>query len=421
MRSMIHTLRLLAVICSVSAAFAWGGEAARPDWLSAGRRMVRVPQVARMHCLSGRAPQGGEKDTYCVTNGAETLWLGGAGESFSVPCKSGTRSLYLVSLYSRNKAWQDLQWSEGDWRWSTGSKHREMGAAQMWGFLPGETDAGPALRRIISELQNNGPDAGPPVLYLKKGEYHFYPQGALPVSLGIFGHAPQETLPVAVPLVNLWTLTLDGQGSTFVIHGRMLPVLLMDSIKVTLRNIDIRYADEEQAEAAAARPFPTVLIYRAKDVALENVRPCDSAGVALLAQRSENIAVKGEGITAEGIRISDCRGRVDMPGESAPSVHTTRLSIEKVESPQEIIAAHPQEAGYELICPGERIQFAMKQTQEKHPTPGVAAAVKKLDETHLHITLTAPLPEGIGAGDFIRNADWQPTAPTENSTDIPHS
>ena len=409
MRTIVHPLRLLAVFCSVLAAFAWGDEAAQPDWLSAGRRMVRVPQVKRMHCLSGRAPQGGENDTYLVTNGAEVLWMGGAGESFSVPRKSGARSLYLLSLYSRSNAWQDLQWSEGDWRWSIGSKHTDMGAAKMWGFLPGETDAGPALRSIISELQNNGPDAGPPVLYLKKGEYHFYPRGALPVSLGISGHAPQEMLTVAVPLVNLWCLTLDGQGSTFVIHGRVLPILLMDSRQVTLRNITIRYAEEEKA--APDRPFPTALVYRAKDIALENVRFCDGAGVALLAQRSENIAVRGEGISAERMRFTDCRGRVEVAGSAAPGVHATRLSIEKVESPQEIIAAHPQEAGYELICPGERIQYSREQTQ--HPALGMAAAVERLDETHLRITLTAPLPEEIGAGDTLRNADWQPTAATE--------
>ena len=384
---MIHLLRLLAVFCSVSAAFAWGDEAAQPDRLSAGRRMVRVPSARGMYCLSGRAPQGGENDTYLVTNGAEVLWMGGAGEGFSVRRRMGAPSLYLVSMYSRNNAWQDLQWSEGDWRWSIGSKHTDMGAAKMWGFLPGEADA------------------GPPVLYLKKGEYHFYPQGALPMSLGISGFAPQEMLLVAVPLVNLGYLTVDGQGSTFVIHGRVLPVLLMDSTKVTLRNITIRYADEKD------RPFPTALVYRANDVALENVRLCDSAGVALVAQRSENIAVKGEGLSAEGMRFSDCRGRVDVAGADAPSVHATRLSIEKVESPQVIIAAHPQEAGYELICPGERIQFSREQTQ--HPTLGMVAAVEKLDETHLRITLTAPLPEEIGAGDTLRNADWQPTAATE--------
>ena len=413
---MIHLLRLLAVFCSVSAAFAWGDEEAQPDRLSAGRRMVRVPSARRMHCLSGRAPQGGENDTFLVTNGAEVLWMGGAGESFSVPRRMGERSLYLVSLYSRNNAWQDLQWSEGDRRWRVGSKRTDMGAAQEWGFLPGEADAGPALRRIISELQNNGPDAGPPVLYLKKGEYHFYPQGALPVSLGVSGFAPQEMLSVAVPLVNLWYLTVDGQGSTFVIHGRVLPVLLMDSTKVTLRNITIRYAEEA---AAPDRPFPSALVYRAKDIALENVRFCDGAGAALVAQRSENIAVKGEGLSAEGIRFSDCRGRVDVPGADVPSVHATRLSIEKVESPQVIIAAHPQETGYELICPGERIQFSREQRQ--HPTLGMVAAVEKLDETHLRITLAAPLPEEIGAGDFIRNADWQPSAPSAQNAAHPAS
>ncbi|MCH5285101.1 MAG: hypothetical protein J1E42_05820 [Akkermansiaceae bacterium] len=71
----------------------------------------------------------------------------------------------------------------------------------------------------------------------------------------------------------------------------------------------------------------------------------------------------------------------------------------------------PQEAGYELICPGARIPCSREQTQ--HPALGMAAAVEKLDETHLRITLTAPLPEEIGAGDTLRNADWQPTAATE--------
>lgn len=413
MPALTHALRLLTMLCGVQAALAWGGEVAPAEAHPEGRRMLRVtPPPGCMYCLSGRAPQGGENDYYLVTNGAETLWQGGAGESFSVPRRVGVHALYLVSMFSRNNAWQELQWSEGALR--PGSKHTEMGAAAKWGFLPGEADAGPALRRIISELQTNGPDAGPPVLYLKKGEYHFYPQGAQVVSLYISGHAPQEKLPVAVPLVNLQDLTLDAQGSVFIIHGDMLPLLLMDSARVTLRNLSIRYAEQ----GAPARPYPTVLMYRAADVAVEELSLRGGAGVALLAQRSRNIALRGGDVPADAALFADCAGRVEMPGAAAPRVHTTRLSIERVESPQALIVTHPQEAGYELLRPGERIQFATGKAL--HPTPGLAAAVERLDETHLRITLSAPLPAGIGTGDFIRNADRQPPATAEFNTSLPN-
>lgn len=413
MPALTHALRLLTMLCGVSAALAWGGEVAQADVLTDGRRMLRVsPPPGRMYCLSGRAPQGGENDHYLVTNGAETLWQGGAGESFSVPRRVGVKALYLVSMFSRNNAWQELQWSEG--RLCPGSKHADMGAAVKWGFLPGEADAGPALRRIISELQTNGPDAGSPVLYLKKGEYHFYPQGAQVVSLYISGHAPQEKLLVAVPLVNLQDLTLDAQGSVFIIHGDMLPLLLMDSARVTLKNLSIRYAEQ----GAPARPYPTVLMYRATDVAVEELSIRDSVGVPLLAQRSRNIAVRGGDVPADGALFSDCGGLVEMQGAAAPRVHTTRMGIERVESPQVIMVTHPQESGYELLRPGERIQFATNKAP--HPTLGLVAAVERLDETHLRITLSAPLPAGIGTGDFIRNADWQPPATAEFNTALPN-
>ena len=70
---------------------------------------------------------------------------------------------------------------------------------------------------------------------------------------------------------------------------------------------------------------------------------------------------------------------------------------------------HPQAIGFEVVLPGEALQFIHGQTLQNTKETGRAQAVTKLDEEHLLIRLEAPLPEGIEAGDALENADWYPS------------
>lgn len=175
------------------------------------------------------------------------------------------------------------------------------------------------------------------------------------------------------------------------------------------------------------RPHPAMVLYRAKDTHLHDVVFHDSQGMALLAQRSENITIKGGGCirakgrlhtaAADATHFSNCRGYIHVSNalyegmmDDAINVHSTCLGITAVHSPTKITARymHSQAVGFEVFLPGERIQFIRGKTLENHPRQIKVAQAQKQDERHLLLTLAEPLPEDIGTGDAIENADWYP-------------
>lgn len=175
------------------------------------------------------------------------------------------------------------------------------------------------------------------------------------------------------------------------------------------------------------RPHPAMVLYRAKDTRLYDIVFHDSQGMALLAQRSENITIKGGGCirakgrlhtaAADATHFSNCRGHICVSNalyegmmDDAINVHSTCLGITAVHSPTEITARymHGQAVGFEVFQPGENIQFIRGKTLENHPRQIKVAHAQKLDERHLRLTLAEPLPEDIGTGDAIENADWYP-------------
>ncbi len=113
------------------------------------------------------------------------------------------------------------------------------------GLQPGTQDAGPAFRALLEQARNA---QEPCTVELQTGEYHFYAEGAPAYKLFISNHDQQLEHPVALPLVGMKELTIKGKGSQFIIHGRMLPLLVMDSHETTLEGIELRYATPFSAE-----------------------------------------------------------------------------------------------------------------------------------------------------------------------------
>ncbi|MFC2113022.1 right-handed parallel beta-helix repeat-containing protein [Bacteroidota bacterium] len=98
-------------------------------------------------------------------------------------------------------------------------------------------DATPAvLARIMkaSEL---------PVSEIKfeKGTYHFYPDKGLEFFVNISNHN-DVLITTAFPLSGLKDLTIDGQGSTFIFHGRMIPFLIDNCENIKVINLSIDWA-----------------------------------------------------------------------------------------------------------------------------------------------------------------------------------
>ncbi|MBE6570672.1 MAG: hypothetical protein E7656_00290 [Ruminococcaceae bacterium] len=88
---------------------------------------------------------------------------------------------------------------------------------------------------IISELSHikNGE-----TLFFEKGTYHFFEEGAFE---GFFAPTNNETgiKRVAFPLIGLSDITIDGNGSTFVFHGRVSPFIIQHSKNITIKNITL--------------------------------------------------------------------------------------------------------------------------------------------------------------------------------------
>ena len=176
------------------------------------------------------------------------------------------------------------------------------------------------------------------------------------------------------------------------------------------------------------RPHPGMLLYRAKDTTLNNVVFHDSQGMALIAQRSEDITIRGGGClravgrmhttAADATHFSNCRGHISVQGatyeammDDAINVHATCLGITKMENSRTFIARymHGQAYGFEVMTPGEKLSFIHGPTLEVDAKQIEVAAVEIIDPRHVRVTLAEDLPAGIGEGDAIENAEWHPS------------
>ena len=366
------------------------------------------------------------------------------------------------------------------------------------------------------------------VINFESGEYHFHRESARLMQLYISNHDQQDIHPVGLPLTGMHNLKLEGNGARFIFHGKMLPVVIMDSQHITLSNISIDHAEpfssegriveikdgyttlqmtaaskyivkdgvflltnngrQDRLHCALAfeadgrmvptgkggdmswsgkaealpgncvrfaidasqkgltpgqtlvlrsyyRPHPGMLLYRAKDTTLQNVVFHDSQGMALIAQRSEDITIRGGGcLRAEGrmhttaadaTHFSNCRGHISVQGatyeammDDAINVHATCLGIKEIIDSRTFIARymHGQAYGFEVMLPGEQLQFIHGPTLELNPTLCKVEKVEIMNPREIRVTLSSDMPTGIGAGDAVENADWHPSVDFSHNT-----
>lgn len=100
----------------------------------------------------------------------------------------------------------------------------------------GTQDAGDALRALIRQAAES---QHPTSINIPKGVYHFYPETAPEQKLYISNHDQQPTHRIGIPLQGLRQVSIKGNGSTFVFHGRMLPFLLKDCAGVSISDLHI--------------------------------------------------------------------------------------------------------------------------------------------------------------------------------------
>ncbi|WP_252734336.1 right-handed parallel beta-helix repeat-containing protein [Arenibacter algicola] len=98
-------------------------------------------------------------------------------------------------------------------------------------------DASPAVLARIRQAKEY------PISKIKfeKGTYHFYPDKAFEKFTRISNH-DDVLAKTAMPIFGMQGLTINGQGSTFIFHGRMIPFLIEDSKNITITNVTVDWA-----------------------------------------------------------------------------------------------------------------------------------------------------------------------------------
>lgn len=190
-----------------------------------------------------------------VMSGSEVLWSSGVmkrgmpAKKFSVPvAENGIRHLYLMADRVENNSYDHADWV--DLVWKTGGEPQGMKGAVVnaakFGMIPGvRKDQGPALRSAISALRKQGGG----VLNIPRGVYHFYPEGALNMSFNISNHDQPLVHPVCVTLTDLRNVRVEGNGSLFLFHGKVVPLLVMDSENVSINRLSVDYERSYCTEA----------------------------------------------------------------------------------------------------------------------------------------------------------------------------
>ena len=117
-------------------------------------------------------------------------------------------------------------------------------------FLPDENkkDNASRLNDILCAIKTKVSDDDNVVIKFKKARYNFYPDDAQQREYYVSNHDQNQPKVVGICIEEWDNLTLDGNGSEFVFHGQMLPLAVVNSNDITLKNFSIDFENPHIAQ-----------------------------------------------------------------------------------------------------------------------------------------------------------------------------
>lgn len=109
-------------------------------------------------------------------------------------------------------------------------------------------DMTPCIQKMLKKVAPLSGQGEELILRFAPGRYDFHPDKAATRTYYISNHDQDNPKRVGIPLEGLEHVTLDGGGASFVFHGRMLPVALLDSRHCTLKNFSIDFENPHIAQ-----------------------------------------------------------------------------------------------------------------------------------------------------------------------------
>ena len=120
--------------------------------------------------------------------------------------------------------------------------HARVIDVSEFGILPGKD-----VTLEVNDLMQSLKDEGNVTLYFPEGQYDFYPENAVEIYRTVANH-DNGLKRMAFPLFGHKNLTIEGNGSVFMFHGRLVPFTLDGAAQVSLKNFVIDFVRPFHAE-----------------------------------------------------------------------------------------------------------------------------------------------------------------------------
>ena len=122
------------------------------------------------------------------------------------------------------------------------------------------------------------------IVVFPKGRYDFYEDGSFQREYYISNHDQTNPKSVGFAFENLQNITIDGQGSEFIFHGRMVPFAFLNNANVTLKNVNIDF------EVPALRQLKVTEVNVEADEVIAEIYPHSNYRV-----ENDALVIEGEG------------------------------------------------------------------------------------------------------------------------------
>ncbi len=119
---------------------------------------------------------------------------------------------------------------------------RRVYDAATFGITPDtKADQSARVTEMLKRIKNEVKPSDKVTVRFAPGRYDFHPEQAVSRQLYISNHDQDNPKSVGIMLEDWRNLTLDGQGADFIFHGQMLPLVLLNSERCTLRDFHIDF------------------------------------------------------------------------------------------------------------------------------------------------------------------------------------
>lgn len=117
-------------------------------------------------------------------------------------------------------------------------------------------NASPVVAKALDKIKRDYKEGSNVVLKFPRGQYHFFESGSAVREYYISNHDQTNPKKVGLAIEDFKNLTIDGQGSEFIFHGRMIPLSLLRSENCTLKNFSIDFANPHIAQIQVVENSP---------------------------------------------------------------------------------------------------------------------------------------------------------------------